>query len=196
MRDIQRSPIKADQCILSSLTEKRVYPLLKKLSRVYLLNDIPLLKDGDKPLAYLPTKQGLYFYVAIPTPEHEVAHLLEMNDRKRWTLNDFGINSDPPDTPRPLLTGITRETKVRAIQSILANEPPNPLWFKDRIWGNLLMNRISFPFRSFAAFSHLEDYLASLYTKTIARWDFDRIHYEWEERAEHLNHYMETSNAA
>jgi hypothetical protein len=51
-----------------------------------------LYGDLEEDVGYIPRKTGLFFPVGIPSAEHEIAHMVEMRNKERWTMTDFGFS--------------------------------------------------------------------------------------------------------
>lgn len=144
---------------------------------------------------YVPTKKCIYLPVnSIPNLEHELAHMLEMNDFARLTQVDFGFWFNRPITvsASAAIAAMSRESRVRAIQARLINKSlsdckitNNPIWADD-IAAHL-------PFGRFMMKQDVIDWSDDIAEKTYNAWNVDRIDAEWKRRVDYLLDWMNTS---
>lgn len=151
--------------------------------------------DLESNHGFIIRKDMICIPTGLPSADHEIAHMVEMTNRSRWTLHDWGINIHEPKTQKGLFAAISRETRVRAIQRHMTPNIPRfaPLnnvhcwepWVKENI-----------PFGKFKTYQDVENWVVDMHDKTYAAWSLDRIRYEWEVRINHIRDWMETKAAA
>jgi hypothetical protein len=161
------------------------------------LSDLPQYKDI---VGYLPTKDYLYFTVVIRI-EHQIAHLLEMNNLDRCVQMDYGfenfskiIYSHTPPKPKPLFAALSREIRVGSIQSYFKSNPQlhqeNQEVLLNDFWKNFVKS--SLPFGRFNSLQDVIEWGEHLKSQTYKAWSVDRIHHEWSIKLNHLRNWMET----
>lgn len=74
---------------------------------------------------YIPTKNGIIMPCGMPTIDHEVAHIVEMNDISRIVKPDLGLSMGfkNPNSHSEFFCVVAREVRVRAIQTSMGYKP-------------------------------------------------------------------------
>lgn len=154
--------------------------------------DLAVIDNPTQGIAYWVTKENIFTYFSLPRISHEIAHLLEMKNSKRWVLPDFGIKFPFNHTHKNksiFFTALARETRVIAIESVLSSNSKsildNSSWKIDKRY---------LPFGRFNKKSDLKDWIIDLHTKTVNAWSHDRIYHEWAIRLDYIKNWMETKN--
>ena len=75
-----------------------VHSLLSMDQRVRLY---PLFGDVDGEKGFFITRQHIYIPYVLPLIEHDIAHLLELTNSRRWTLPDWGMPRFDEDDIKP-----------------------------------------------------------------------------------------------
>lgn len=137
----------------------------------------------------------IYIPYALPSAEHEIAHMVEMKNSKRWTMADWGLIGNPSfvDEVKPGLffAAFAREVRVRAIQQHLTKQEWHPLSQHIAWGGKAIESRL--PFGRFKSLMDVELWDMDLHAKTYNAWSTDRIEHEWKIRLNHIQNYMETA---
>lgn len=143
----------------------------------------------DNVYGYYPTKEKIYIATGIPPIEHEMAHLVEMENDSRIFLKDFGMKSDKGKSNSIFLVACVREIRVRAIQSHLVDKVRDPfhsfICSRPSSWKSDVSKRV--PFGRFKNADEWEDWAQDLFDKTVKHWDKDRVECEWNRKAKLLN---------
>jgi hypothetical protein len=152
-----------------------------------------IYQDTGDIKGYCPTKKFLYFPVGLPTAEHEIAHMVEIQNTARLTRQDWGMTNTPLEqkSSRQLFAALVREIKVRTIQ--LRMTPGSKTCediFNNSYWKDEARKRV--PFGRFKSWENVTDWAESLRVKTYRAWSLDRIRHEWEIRLNHIRDWMET----
>lgn len=155
---------------------------------------------------YLPTKDAILIPARFPLLTHELAHMIEVRDTSRLLRPDMGMRvfgrirkTNPlyrASTPG-FFAGMARETRVRAIESVLGGTVATSLlaghggisgWARDAV------ERL--PFGRFRTLTDVSDWTAAISRATLRDWNRDRCWHEWIRRIEYLRGWMETRQAA
>jgi hypothetical protein len=180
----------------------------------------PFVTDLEPDKAFFVKKEGIFIPYAIPAPEHEIAHMCEMQDQSRWLLPDWGLAfpqesaekskcKDPAvkffdryKSPKIFFAAMAREIRVRGIQ---LHMEPEEIDKKDSTVFHILNNQFAWggsvlkghlPFGRFRIAKDVEDWAADLRDKTYKAWNLPRIEHEWGVRLTHMQNWMETKEAA
>lgn len=153
----------------------------------------------ESPLkAYFIENEHIYIPCVLPAAEHEIAHMVEMKNPKRWTLPDWGMEFHTKFTDdagkRLFFAALTRETRVRAIQRHLTKSEWSPIT-EHIAWGGASIET-RLPFGRFSTFKDVEMWSMDVHAKTYNAWSVDRIEHEWKIRLAHIQNFMETKVAA
>lgn len=183
---------------------QKVHPFIHELlgmdSRIRLSQ---FYGDVEKNKGYFITKDHIHIPYILPSIEHDICHLLELTNRKRWTQTDWGMPRFEKDKMPPcqVFAALAREVRVRAIQlhisvfkdedaklkSTSYNQLNNPYW-AELVKSNL-------PFGRFKCYKDVETWIQDIREKTHKAWSLDRIHHEWKVRLTHIQNWMETCPA-
>ncbi len=143
---------------------------------------------------FIPRKDMICIATGLPAASHEIAHMVEMTNPKRWTIQDWGMKLHVDSfSARGFFAALSRETRVRAIQRHMDPTIPvgaplnNPF-----CW----VRRDVLPFGRFKTYEDVIAWVKDLHEKTYAAWSLDRIRHEWEIRINYIRHWMETKEAA
>jgi hypothetical protein len=167
--------------------------------------------DVKNMTGFFLTKEHIYFPCRIQPVSHELAHCVEMQDKRRWTMDDWGFALPPhmrKGAPKKyndarwqskggLFAAVSREQRVLAINSVIS-----PL-AKDHhdYYGTKITTQLSWngfhsdwylPFGRFKTMKDVEVWLNDLFEKTVSHWSLDRIEAEWKVRLDHMQNWMET----
>lgn len=138
--------------------------------------DIPKSKYWFIENGYLHTALHL---INIPMIHHEIAHCVELKDKKRWMKNNWGFNFGFKK-----FAATAREARVQAIHLLMrgsiANDPHR--WIKGQA-ANYKVNLFS----KFKSKQEVEDYLIAQQNKIRQEWNLDRIELEWKIRMEYIH---------
>lgn len=180
-----------------------VISLLDSEPRIRLHGHLEGLDDGK---FFFVTKNHIHIPFGFPLIEHEIAHALEMTNKNRWLLPDWGLGFgnkwDNGMTASKLFSSMSREIRVRAIQ--LRMMPAKELSNKDSTLVNILNNDFAWgywarTFTPYGRFKNAKDVRAwadDLRERTYNAWSLDRIRHEWNVRLVHMQNWMETKEAA
>jgi hypothetical protein len=154
-----------------------------------------LFDELESDHGFLPCKDMICIPIALPSADHEIAHMVEMTNPKRWTLPDWGINIHEPRTQKGLFASLSRETRVRAIQRHITPAIPNYAPLSNyHFWEPMVKKNV--PFGRFKTYEEVYSWVIDLHEKTYAAWSLERIRHEWEIRLNHIQNWMETKAAA
>ena len=80
----------------------------------------PLFGDVDPEKGFFVTKNSIHIPFELPAIQHDIAHLLELTNCKRWVMADWGMpRFDGPNiSARRVFSALSREIRTRAIQLI------------------------------------------------------------------------------
>lgn len=163
--------------------------------------DMPdYLTNGWVTPGYLVRKDHVQFCTSIPTPYHEVAHMVEMQDFSRLVKDDWGITSGPniPVTANGYFKAVAREARVRGIQWHLCNLNNPTSWdgsplgikFNNDYWfaeGNKFL-----PFGRFKEAVEIRYWADNIVRSTAKAWSVERIVEEWKVRVAYIRNWQET----
>lgn len=158
------------------------------------------LVEHDNYKFFYVTKEYIHIPCDLPAVEHEIAHAVEMKNKDRWLLPDWGLSFgnkwENKLTPGKMFAAMAREIRVRAIQlrmmpeefnnshSTALNILNNPAW---NDWAKMMT-----PFGRFKSYGDVRDWSNDLRDRTYNAWSIDRIAHEWKIRLIHMQEYMET----
>jgi hypothetical protein len=154
--------------------------------------------DVDEDKGFFVTKSNIFIPYVLPKVEHDIAHMVELRNPKRWTMADWGMPrfDDRNIKPGPFFAALSREARTRAIQLYLEpeavgneehttfNQLANPYW-RD-------MAKSLLPFGRFQSMKDVECWVGDLRERTYRAWSLDRIVHEWTVRLNHIQNWMET----
>lgn len=164
----------------------------------------PLFGDVEEDKGFFITKKHIYIPYSLPKVEHDLAHLVEMNAPRRWTMPDWGLPRFEKDVmpAGQVFAALSRECRTRAIQLHMETFPSEEAKFKSTSWSQLnnfywadLVKSV-LPFGRFKNYRDVEDWNAMLRERTFKAWSLERIRHAWEVRLNHIQHWMETANGA
>ncbi len=158
----------------------------------FLIN-LPESVKKDGLVAYYPAKQFIYMGCNLPMIEHEIAHMVEMNNLSRIFLPDWGMKAfcdSDKLTSKELFAAMARETRVRAIVNILEGNGFKPFnnhgsWHHSLLKGHL-------PFGRFKDDKEVRQWCSDMGLSTYNAWSKERIHHEWMRRIELIRNWQET----
>jgi hypothetical protein len=156
--------------------------------------------DLDDKKFFFIGKEYIHIPHVFPPVEHEIAHLVEMKNKERWTLPDLGMATFTDldrVKPAPFFAGLAREIRARAIQLRMMPEE------MDKRGGtiyNILNNQLTWgdysekysPFGRFKSYKDVEIWAEDMRERTYKAWTLDRIESEWKVRLDHMQNFMET----
>lgn len=164
--------------------------LISKISRpIPIRSFLEKRPDGSfYNFGWMPSSQGIYFSITLPRIAHEIAHALEINDR-RMLLKDFGMPFGKPRSGREWFIAVAREARVRAIEQRINNQYDiwNPL--DNQAWKEVL-NYL--PFGRFRSDKDLVEWAHDMGKGTMSSWTRERIHFEFSRKAIVLNDFVES----
>lgn len=155
--------------------------------------------DVEEDKGFFVTKSNVFIPYVLPKIEHEIAHLVELRNPKRWTMKDWGMPRFEKDTIKRnvFFAALSREVRTRAIQ--LHMQPNSIGNEKDSAYNQLansywadMAGRL-FPYGRFKSMQDLKCWMDDLRERTYRAWSLDRIEQEWKFRLNHISHWMETS---
>jgi hypothetical protein len=158
------------------------------------------INDGSHAF-YIPTKENIFIpagKVVVPV-EHQLAHIIEMNNLERIIQDDYGLDNFGSLKPRTLsarYAALARELRVRAIEKIIKEDHE---YSHERIIERLIDNQSfsvngwdnDLPFGKFKTKKDVEIWALDIFSKTISHWDRDKIQYEWIQKVNYIKHWME-----
>ena len=142
-------------------------------------------------LGFYPTKENICIAYGFPSIYHEMAHIVEMINPKRWTLLDLGMTYQKAKSGEGLFAQITRECRVRAIQTFL--EPQKHFSYPYDIlahssFGELKKKQIG----KLKCEKDIQNYFDDVRDRTIKAWSKDRVECEWKKRMTHIQNWQNT----
>lgn len=159
-----------------------------------------LFGDVEDNKGFFITKNHIFIPYELPKIEHDLAHLVEMNASRRWTMPDWGLPRFEKDNvpPAQVFAALSRECRTRAIQLHMETFPSEEVKFKstewsqlnNSYWANLVKSVL--PFGRFKTYRDVEEWNAMLRERTFKAWSLDRIRHAWEIRLNHIQNWMET----
>lgn len=159
----------------------------------------------DDRQIFVVTKDVIHLPVGLPTAEHEIAHAVEMKDKSRWLLPDWGLIFGVKDwetklTPSRFFASMAREVRVRAIELLINHTHRNDktstrynILNNEYAWGGLYTKRW-LPYGRFKNYKDVQSWVHDLREKTWKAWSLERIEHEWMIRLAHMQNWMETSS--
>lgn len=173
-----------------------VLNLLKMDSRIRVC---PFYGDVEEDKGFFVTKDNIFIPHVLPKVEHDIAHLVELKNSKRWTMTDWGMPRFEKDIikPGPFFAALSREVRTRAIQLHMEpkamgnendttyNQLANPYWYD--------MTKKLLPFGRFKSMQDVGCWLGHQRECTYKAWCLDRIVHEWSVRLNHIRNWMETT---
>lgn len=148
------------------------------------------------------TKNNIFIPFNLPDIGHEIAHLIEMNNCKRWVMDDWGIKQfcmNKTITAAAFFAALSRETRVRAIQMHMQpefignNTSARYNILANSYWENLAKSFL--PYGRFQSMQDVESWIMDLRERTYKKWCADRIISEFKIRLDYIRNYMESSSA-
>lgn len=151
-------------------------------------------QDGDG-VGYYPKKDFVYIATQLPTIEHEIAHMVEIQDEARVLLPDWGFKmyrlyGKKRETNSAIVAGIARETRVRAIQRIIMRENSSSSMADHPAWSTAMDDY--FPYGRFRNHADLVAWIKDIHERTCMNWSLDKIESEWNKKIDYLLNWMET----
>lgn len=161
----------------------------------------PLHGDVDRDCGFIVKHDHIYIPWKQPAVEHEIAHLVELTNSKRWTMTDWGMpRFETGDISAPrVFSALCRETRVRALQrhmmSFKNEQELHDSWVWDQCnnpyWEEMV--RRNLPFGRFRDYQDVQMWIRDLHEKVYNAWSQDRILHEWSIRIDHFRNWMETA---
>jgi hypothetical protein len=155
-----------------------------------------LYDELEENQGYIPRKDMICIPIGLPSADHEIAHMVEMNNPKRWTLPDWGMPHPAVGykANKNFFQALSREIRVRAIQAHITGKS-NPHFPKNHCgWEHEIAPRLHFG--RFKCPQDVFDWASGMWQKTHNAWSLDRIRHEWEIRLNHIRNWMEIKAAA
>jgi len=156
---------------------------------------------------FVVTKEAIYCPYILPAVEHEIAHAVEMKDKARWCLPDWGLTFKDfvrhvPMKPSRFFASMAREVRVRAIQMRMDHSHNNDVLSttynilnNEYAWGGYHTKRF-LPYGRFRTYEDVQAWVNDLREKAYNAWSLERIDHEWMIRLAHMQNWMETKEAA
>lgn len=150
-------------------------------------------EGGGAGFFWTPT--SIHIPYGLPAIEHEIAHMVELENEQRCLLPDWGLSNFAPKIgqeiqPKLLIAALSREDRVRAIQSLMCDKG-YPSILDNSIWAEWAQMMI--PFGRFKSMQDAREWSAHVRASTIQRWSLDRIEHEWKRRLALIQDRMETA---
>ena len=157
----------------------------------------------DDKKIFVVTKEIIHTSYLLPAIEHEIAHAVEMKDKSRWCVPDWGLTFEDFSNgkmmkPSRFFASMAREIRVRAIQLHMSpayrNEVNSSLYNilnNEHAWGGDYTKRF-LPYGRFKSYTDVQAWVHDLRVKSYNAWSLDRIRHEWSIRLEHMQNWMET----
>lgn len=158
-----------------------------------------LYGDVEDNKGFFVTKRHIFIPYQLPKIEHDIAHLLELRNPKRWTMVDWGMPRFETDRIKhgPFFAALCREARTRAIQLHLEpeamgdernttfNQLANPYWSD--------MTERLLPFGRFKSMKDVRCWMGDMRERTYKAWSLDRVVHEWTVRLDYIRNWMETA---
>lgn len=146
-----------------------------------------------KETGYYPRKDVIYLCCQFPGVGHEIAHMVEIFNKRRLVIADWGLplyaNMEKRRTSQ-IIAGLGRECRVRAIQNHIYNHPYTGCEFQNPTWTDALNGR--YPCDRFKSRKDLIEWMEAVSERAYKAWSPDRIVSEWDNRADYILNWMET----
>lgn len=125
---------------------------------------------GLDDYGYIPRKNEIFITGVFPTLSHEIAHIVEINDKNRLLKDDFGMSVLFAEklfksNAKYSFAAFARETRVEAIQSVIDNSEKNTF---ERLTSNPIWNgavKSNVPFGKFNNFKQVEEWVSDIFFK-------------------------------
>jgi hypothetical protein len=152
----------------------------------------------DKDKGYFVNKNNIHIPFGLPAMSHQISHMVEMKNKHRLLLPDWGMPAFVGDKPnnKTFYAALSREIRVRAIDCV-----QNPLIQKHDTRFNIFENSVwkdwaieSLPFGRFKTFEDINLWMCDLRDKTIQAWNLDRIKETWISQLAYIQHWMESDS--
>lgn len=182
-----------EQLDVNNVDNRFAKHLLLKADRFYYYDGIKAPDDNFG--LYFPRKDKIFFPIKFPIEAHEIAHMIEMPSLNRLLVKDWGLTYDAFSLlNKKFLVAFIRETRVRAIQTVIDDGSSNCDILKNIEWRDEIKYRLDLnpSLGKFTSFDQVKQWADSLKDKTIAHWNKDRIEFEWTKRVEFISNWMET----
>lgn len=160
----------------------------------------PFYADVEDKKGFFVTRDNIFIPYVLPKIEHDISHLLELRNSKRWTMVDWGMPRFEKDviSPGPFFAALCREIRTRAIQLHMEPEAMGDMnnttynQLANQYWTGMVKKLL--PFGRFQTYQDVECWLGSLREGTYKAWCQDRIVHEWKVRLNHIQNWMETQH--
>lgn len=161
--------------------------LLRKISHrvqhFQMADEYPLFKG------YGLDKTNIYLALTLPSIDHEIAHMVEMQSPRRWIMNDWGFPKNGQPSDKNLFAACIREIRVRTIQSMIGGDKYYCL-ADHQYWGRRINELL--PFKQFKDKEDFFNWEMSFVSKTSQSYSLDKIENDWNIRADYILNWMET----
>lgn len=145
--------------------------------------------------SYHPTKDGINLCTSkLLKLSHELAHMLEIRDNDRLLQLDYGIKRYVPLTTEGQLMALAREARVRGIQTRLVHIAFNHLRMLYHRSGPVIFFRVGSKFGKFNSLREVEDWSFAITDSAYNKWSEDKILHVWSQKADFINHWLETKH--
>ena len=137
-------------------------------------------------------------YILFPTfglvpPDHELAHFVEMQNKKRWLLPDLGMKIRPllkdKVSPTFLFATLARETRVDTLAFFFVGKRRRSFIARDKV---APIVEKALPFGRFRDLADVIQWEETIVSHTLRDWSKDRIEHEWKMRIAFFREYMDT----
>lgn len=162
--------------------------ILSNNSNIKLHETFFYLSNKKLPCGYFVAKDIILISYGLPPLLHEIAHIIEMSDYTRLTKVDMGMPTDARKmSDKGFLCAIARESRVRAIQSIIGDRPmklfDNPSW--------VAMVKEKQTLGKFKTFKEILEWSDVIYNNALEEWTLDKIKEEWFKKMNFIQNWMD-----
>jgi hypothetical protein len=183
------------------------YELLSMDKHSFVFNELAI-NYGDHAFFIDNVNGKIHCPFMLPCVEHEIAHIVEMNDLSRICLPDWGMGKihdgvhKLKTNPKFFFAAVAREIRVRNIQKIISGDDLNMRVGskKDNAYAAVIKNSYSWidpaakfiPFGRFRTMDEFYDWTIHLAETTLKNYSIERIRHEWDVKLNIMREYMYT----
>lgn len=145
------------------------------------------LSNKKLPRGYFVAKDIILISYGLPPLLHEIAHIIEMSDYTRLTKVDMGMPMNTRKfSDKGFLCAIARESRVRAIQSIIGDRPTK--LFDNASWVEMVKEKQTLG--KFKTFKEILEWSDVIYNNALEEWTLDKIKEEWFKKMNFIQNWM------